>query len=133
MYDENMVRYAFKQIVKGVHFQHIKCRRAHLDIKFENIVLSDEIIPMLADFGFSELVDTLLTEWRGTDYYFSPEMHDLRKRSEGHRIPMPEVKASAQDMYALGVILFTLFFGVHPYMHKQHPKDVLKNEDDYKK
>ena len=72
-----MVRLVFKQIVKGVYFLHNTCGIAHLDLKLQNILLNDEMIPIITDFGFSEPVGATLTAWRGTESYISPEMNTL--------------------------------------------------------
>jgi hypothetical protein len=62
-------------------------------------------------------------------------MHALKRINKKNDGPMPVVIAYSQDMYALGVFLFTLFFGEHPNMHKGNPETKLKGEDyeNYKK
>ena len=45
MYNEDMVRLAFKEIVNAVHFLHNQCGIVHLDLKLQNILLSDAMLP----------------------------------------------------------------------------------------
>ena len=95
MYQEAIVGWVFKQIVKGVHFMHKNCGIVHLDLKLQNILLNDALLPVLTDFGFADNVATNLTEWRGTEYHISPEMLRLMDHAETGQSPAPQVDGVA--------------------------------------
>jgi serine/threonine protein kinase len=70
------------------------------------------MLPQLTDFGFAESVHGTISVWRGTDFHISPEMQELKdSETSSNKCHPPEVTGIPQDMYSLGVILFTLFFG----------------------
>lgn len=78
-YNEYMVRLAFKQIVKNVHYLHKVCGIVHLDLKMPNILLNAFLLPVLTDFGFAEAGNgEPLQTWKGTEYHISPEMQAFR-------------------------------------------------------
>ncbi|MCA9913149.1 MAG: serine/threonine protein kinase [Anaerolineae bacterium] len=81
----------------------------HRDIKPSNIVLDQDEVPYLTDFGLARLVtsgestmsaDMLL----GTPHYISPEQARGRKDLDGRT-----------DIYSLGIVLYELLVGNVPY------------------
>ena len=81
---------------------------AHLDIKLENILLDENFNIKLCDFGFIEDVKTKVHKNIGTDGYKAPEIYATNGRSEGY-------DGDKTDIFALGVRLFILIFGVPPF------------------
>jgi len=96
--------------LKHMHDNHI----SHRDLKPENLLLSSKehhATVKLADFGFATKVvtDTELLQLVGTPPYFAPELSRLRDESvmEGYGRPV--------DIWAMGVILYILLSGIHPF------------------
>eukprot|EP00249_Psilotum_nudum_P021398 c28093_g2_i1 orf=409-2775(-) len=64
---------------RGLAYLHDECRERilHLDIKPQNILLDEEFVPKVADFGLSRLMDrdksVVVTTMRGTPGYLAPE------------------------------------------------------------
>jgi serine/threonine-protein kinase len=80
----------------------------HRDIKPENILLSDDGVVKVADFGLARAVETNAANTRtglmmGTVAYSSPEQF------RGHRVDM------RTDVYSSGIVLFELLTGAPPY------------------
>ena len=71
----------------------------HFDLKLENFLLGNDYRPKLADYGFACFLFTNQTVPLGTPIYSAPEVF-----SGSFSGPGP-------DLYSLGIILFTLYFG----------------------
>ena len=100
-FGEKNGRYIFKQILQGVKYCHEK-GVCHRDLKMENIMLSEEYVPKISDFGFATLIqgknnDNLLSTPLGTLSYAAPEIL-MRKAYNGVQ----------SDIFSLGVVMFTL-------------------------
>jgi 5'-AMP-activated protein kinase catalytic alpha subunit len=93
----------------------------HLDLKLENIIYdSCEDAITLIDFGFAEKIygenfdsEVLLQKFCGSVHYTCPEI--------GRHQPYQGTKA---DIWALGVVLYTMVNGVFPFNSEPNSEDV---------
>ena len=87
--------------VEYLHDQDI----AHRDLKPENILITSELQIKVADFGLAVQGDIeSMTEYAGSKGYMSPQIENEEPYS-----------AKEADVFALGVILFTLITGFNPF------------------
>jgi hypothetical protein len=92
----------FREIAVGLSHAHGK-GVVHCDLKPANILLDQDGKPRLADFGQSRLSHEQKPAL-GTLFYMAPEQADLEA--------VPDVR---WDVYALGVMLYTLLVGSPPH------------------
>ena len=91
---------------RALHYAHGK-GVVHRDIKPANLILSDEDVPKLLDFGIARLsVDPTPEEGnlQGTPAYMAPEQIAGRPAS-------PQ-----SDLYSLGAVMYELLSGERPYL-----------------
>ena len=67
--DLKLLKYLFLQVCRGVDALHTTCRMAHLDIKLENILVSEEGDLKICDFGMVRPVVSENSNRLGTDMY----------------------------------------------------------------
>lgn len=115
----NDTRYIMRGVTEGLASLHA-CGVIHRDIKPANILLTDDGVPKISDFGcayvrptlgtadtLSSATDPLLARTFGTPSFFAPEL--CRDASQG-----PPV-TKAIDVWALGATLYCLLFGHPPF------------------
>jgi calcium-dependent protein kinase len=111
-----------QQLLLALHHCH-SSKVTHRDIKLENIMITDDNIIKLIDFGLSKTAnkEELMKSMSGTPYYMAPEVFDEDNYG-------PEV-----DLWSLGVVLFTCLGGYRPFVGK-NIKEIYKNiiEGNYK-
>ncbi|XP_024540838.1 G-type lectin S-receptor-like serine/threonine-protein kinase SD2-5 [Selaginella moellendorffii] len=90
---------------RGLAYLHEECSQKiiHLDVKPENILLDQNFLPKVSDFGLAKLMDRdksrVVTNMRGTPGYLAPEwLHGTA------------VTAKA-DVYSFGMVLLELICG----------------------
>ena len=109
---ENAWKY-FRQIILAVQYCHEELNVIHRDLKPENLLLNDEDMLKLADFGISKelknIEDDLWKDTAGSNYYMSPEWW-LGQQYSGKKA----------DIWAWGVILYQLIHGRYPFEGKTH-------------
>lgn len=93
----------FKQVALAVQYLH-KDGILRRDLKLENILLHGQMVAKLCDFGLAAKLDyeyQLRGTFCGTPYYVAPEMGGFY--------------CHTVDIWALGVILFTMLCGEQPF------------------
>jgi len=91
---------------------------AHRDLKPNNILISDDITPILCDFGTAKKCEAYREEQR-SNLYNQPIMEYLA----------PEVKGKSSvnwfkvDMWSVGVIIYKMIEGKSPFKDTDNEKD----------
>ena len=104
--DEDDARRIYRQVISALQYCHSKCV-CHRDIKLENVLLNEEKNQVrLIDFGFSTCIpnDKRVKIFCGTPSYMAPEI-----------VNKTEYCGPPADVWALGVLLFTMLCGTFPY------------------
>lgn len=111
---EKKTRMVMRSILEAVSVLH-KMNIVHRDLKPENILLDKNMNVKISDFGFAvKLYESqLLSDLCGTPGYLAPEtLHcSMYEDSEGY--------GKEVDMWACGVILYTLLSGSAPFWHRR--------------
>lgn len=96
------------QVADALHYAHSR-GLIHRDIKPENIMINEDGLPILMDFGIAKLLtaNTQLTQTGmgiGTPAYMAPEQAQA----------LPEIGPTA-DIYSLSVVLYEMLTGQVPF------------------
>eukprot|EP01101_Sappina_pedata_P009236 TRINITY_DN5334_c0_g1_i1.p1 TRINITY_DN5334_c0_g1~~TRINITY_DN5334_c0_g1_i1.p1 ORF type:complete len:370 (-),score=154.83 TRINITY_DN5334_c0_g1_i1:65-1174(-) len=103
---EKVSRTLFKQMVASVSYCHQQ-GVVHRDLKLENFLLDRRLMRViLIDFGFASPMpkDKIFRDFPGSPAYACPQI----LRGEPY-------DGCAADIYALGVVLFTMHFSAYPF------------------
>lgn len=98
----------FRKVCEAVSFAH-RNLIVHRDLKPDNILVTGEGAPKLLDFGIAKLLSsdeihqTVTRQQALTPEYASPE------QTAGEAI------TTASDVYSLGIVLYELLTGAHPF------------------
>ncbi|KAL7616058.1 hypothetical protein Lser_V15G01727 [Lactuca serriola] len=96
-------------IAQGLNYLHTEQSIIHRDIKSGNILLDDNLVAKIADFGLSKIsplsqqASYLETNVAGTNVYLDPEYEKTCKLKK------------ASDIYSLGVVFFEVLSGSLAY------------------
>jgi serine/threonine-protein kinase CHEK1 len=98
----------FCQLIQGVEYLHSK-GIVHRDVKPENLLLNDNDVLKIADFGLATLFqykgqERLLTSPSGTTPYVAPEV-----------LVSSEYKATPTDLWSCGIVLVAMLAGELPW------------------
>ena len=112
-----------KNIMSALDYAHIK-GIYHRDIKPENIMFRQDNTPVLVDFGIARVLHssdhlTRSQEILGSIHYISPEQCRGEKDIDGR-----------SDIYSLGVVLYEMLSGEHPYDEDSPMSIILKHTRD---
>ena len=121
---ESLLCFFSYQILQGIKHCH-KNGICHMDIKPQNIVIDDHLIPKLIDFSISVDYSRYNSEakiklpFKGTNLFMAPEII-LQKY-----VLIRDINKI--DLYSLGVSLYILTFGFYPYGLVPEDKDKYHN------
>uniref|UniRef100_A0A1B6M6C1 phosphorylase kinase n=1 Tax=Graphocephala atropunctata TaxID=36148 RepID=A0A1B6M6C1_9HEMI len=111
---EKKTRYIMRQLLEALSHVH-NHDIVHRDLKPENILLDDAMNVKLTDFGFARVLKSgeTLHDLCGTPGYLAPEVlkSNMFENSPGY--------GQAVDMWACGVIMYTLLVGCPPFWHRK--------------
>mgnify|MGYP002624591045 CR=1 FL=1 len=107
-FEEKRAIKIFIQIVKGISYCQSK-NICHRDIKLENILLIENDIVKIIDFGFAVKAnkETYQKLFCGTPSYMAPEIVNKEKYI-----------AQYSDLWSLGVLFFAMLYGRFPFRAK---------------
>nr|CAB3264838.1 phosphorylase b kinase gamma catalytic chain, skeletal muscle/heart isoform [Phallusia mammillata] len=113
-FGEKQTRFTMRSLLEAIAYLHSQ-NIIHRDLKPENILLDDKLQLHLSDFGFSVRIEDgqYFKDLYGTPGYMSPEMLKCTV-DEYHEGYGKEI-----DMWACGVIMYTLLAGVPPFWHRR--------------
>lgn len=107
-----MARWIFSQVLSALDFCH-ENNVAHRDIKPDNCLMcldeDNEWVVKLGDFGTARklLPGDKMTSMFGTERYAAPEL--LKQKPYDKQV----------DVFSLGVLLYVLISGVHPFVRAE--------------
>lgn len=102
--DTQLLKGLFSQVVSAVNATH-KAGICHLDIKLENILISQEFSLRLCDYGFASLLNKPQSTFLGTPGYMAPEI----------ALEKGEYDGAKADIFSMGVLLYIMAFGSPPF------------------
>ncbi|XP_063707542.1 phosphorylase b kinase gamma catalytic chain, skeletal muscle/heart isoform isoform X2 [Culicoides brevitarsis] len=111
---EKKTRYIMRQVFEGVDYIH-SCNIVHRDLKPENILLDDSLNVKITDFGFARHLHDKerLFDLCGTPGYLAPETLKCSMFDDAPGY------SKEIDIWACGVIMFTLLVGCPPFWHRK--------------
>jgi serine/threonine protein kinase len=105
------VRHLARQMLDALAFIHAR-GVVHRDLKPSNVLLAHGAVPMLLDFNLSGDVRRADARFGGTPVYMSPEQLTLMGTAGADEAGV----GACSDLFSLGVILYELLTGVHPFV-----------------
>lgn len=139
MYTPDQCRLYFRDMILGIEYLHSQ-GVIHRDIKADNLLLDEDEVVKIADFGVSEILDPAndtITKNAGSPAYMAPELAalssstTLKEHAASKGIDVSSLSGKSTDIWSMGVTLYLLVFGVLPF--RSHTMvdlfDKIVNED----
>lgn len=108
-YSEEQCRYWFRDLILGIEYLHNQ-GVVHRDIKPDNLLLTDDDVLKIVDFGVSEMFekpeDMRTAKSAGSPAFLPPELCVARHG---------DVSGTAADIWSMGVSLYCLRYGHIPF------------------
>src|SRR5215475_7110510 len=108
----------FRQVCAAVHYAHQNLV-VHRDLKPGNILVTEEGAPRLLDFGIAKVFNPELAY--PTLDLTAPETRLITPEYASPEQVRGEPITTASDIYSLGVVLYELLTGHHPYSARNLP------------
>src|SRR5215470_1310681 len=110
----------FLRVCSGVQYAH-QHLVIHRDLKPGNIFVTSDGTPKLLDFGIAKILDPATSS--GTSEVTMNTMRMLTPEYASPEQVRGEVVTTASDVYSLGVVLFRLLTGQHPFKSQTRSPD----------
>ncbi|KZF22585.1 Pkinase-domain-containing protein [Xylona heveae TC161] len=108
-YTEEECRYWFRDLILGIEYLHAQ-GVVHRDIKPDNLLLTQDDVLKIVDFGVSEMFERatpmLIAKSAGSPAFLPPELCVLKHG---------KISGTAADIWSMGVTLYCLRFGRLPF------------------
>lgn len=123
IYTEEQCRLYFRDMILGIEYLHSQ-GVIHRDIKADNLLLDEDDVVKIADFGVSEILDPAndtITKNAGSPAYMAPELAalsshaELKEHAATKGINISSLSGKSTDIWSMGVTLYLLLFGRLPF------------------
>lgn len=113
--DDPLAKRLFFHVCQGIRYLHDR-HIVHRDVKLENLLLDEQGVVKIIDFGFSTIVPPgkKLKVFCGTPSYMAPEI-----------VARKEYAGFCADIWAMGVLLYALLCGSFPF-RGQNDRDLYR-------
>eukprot|EP00930_Biecheleria_cincta_P021471 TRINITY_DN1590_c0_g1_i1.p1 TRINITY_DN1590_c0_g1~~TRINITY_DN1590_c0_g1_i1.p1 ORF type:complete len:949 (-),score=129.50 TRINITY_DN1590_c0_g1_i1:137-2983(-) len=113
--DDPLAKRLFYHVCQGIRYLHDR-HIVHRDVKLENLLLDEQGVVKIIDFGFSTIVPPgkKLKIFCGTPSYMAPEI-----------VARKEYAGFCADIWAMGVLLYALLNGSFPF-RGQNDRDLYR-------
>ncbi|KAI5863260.1 Pkinase-domain-containing protein [Durotheca rogersii] len=108
-YDDERCRHWFRDLILGIEYLHSQ-GVVHRDIKPDNLLLTEDDVLKIVDFGVSEMFDKpdrmMTSKSAGSPAFLPPELCQAKHG---------DVSGKAADVWSMGVSLYCLKYGKLPF------------------